>query len=1121
MQTSLSKNMSSVLSSIVCVLWISAFLQVSFVHASRGYYRYPAIYGQTIVFVAEGDLWTVGTEGGIARRLTSHPGAETRPHISPDGSTIAFAAQYEGPTELYTMPIQGGAPQRRTVEAEPSVPVAWTPGGKLVYSTRHYSTLPAIQLVTIDLPSGKRSRVPLSQASDATYDAEGTIYFVRPRFHRQQVKRYQGGTARNIWKFPRDAEEASILTNNIAGECHSPWWYQRRIYFVTDTDGTMNIWSMSTQGEELRQHTKHSGWDVKSPSLHDGRMVYQVGADLWLLDIETGVYRALPITLASDFDQLREKWITKPMDELTSAHLHPKGTAIVLTARGRLFVAPVKDGRLVRASRKKGVRFRDACFMPDGESILTLSDDSDEFEFWKMSARGVGDASQLTKDGTILKWRGYPSPDSKYIAYSDKNHDLWVVEVDSSQQTLITKGREGIRDIVWSPDSRWLVFGQVASNTYEQIKLYHLETKVTTELTSDRVNSTGPTWSPDGNWLYFLSDRGLTSVVGSPWGPRQPEPYFDKPMKIYRLALRRGLRSPFQVNDELGNVDADGEEGDSKSKAQESDVDHDENEQDAQDTNESNDGADDTEDENQDVDPIEIDLDNIQRRVKPLPVPRGNYSKLSSNESRLFWLDRESGADEKTHLVVLPINNEKEKPKQIAADLEHYELSANGEKLLVQKDDKLFVTDAKVTEDDKLPENEVDLSSWRFTIDVREDCRQIFVDAWRMHRDYFYDPGMHGLNWIAVRQKYEPLVDRVTSRSELSDLIGQMVAELSVLHTAVRGGDVRESPDQVQLPTLGARLGRDENAGGYRIDYIYQSDPDYPAELSPLADPDLDVKVGDIVEAINGEAVLSCFDPHLLLREHQDEQVLLKIGRGDKEESREIIVKPTNDEATLRHRDWEYTRRLRVEKQGDGKLAYVHLKAMGSTNLTDWYRNFYPVFDRQGLIIDVRHNRGGNIDSIILEKLLRRAWFYWKARVGQPFWNMQYAFRGHMVVLCDEHTASDGEAFTEGFRRLGLGKIIGTRTWGGEIWLTASNKLSDGGIATAAEFGVYGPEPEWLIEGYGVEPDIVVDNLPHATFKGDDAQLDAAIKHLKLLIEAEPRLVPEPPKYPDKSFDYP
>jgi tricorn protease len=317
---------------------------------------------------------------------------------------------------------------------------------------------------------------------------------------------------------------------------------------------------------------------------------------------------------------------------------------------------------------------------------------------------------------------------------------------------------------------------------------------------------------------------------------------------------------------------------------------------------------------------------------------------------------------------------------------------------------------------------------------------------------------------------------------------------------------------------LGARLERDQSAGGYRIDSIYQSDPDYPEELSPLADPDLEIHEGDIIISINGRSTLLVKHPNALLRNQSGHQVLLEIKSTTTGKSRQVVVIPTGYESGLRYSDWEYSRRLKVEKEANGDIGYVHLRAMGGGNITEWYRNFYPVYKKKGLIIDVRHNRGGNIDSLILEKLIRKAWFYWQSRVGEPTWNMQYAFRGHMVVLCDEYTASDGEAFAEGFRRLGLGKVIGTRTWGGEIWLSSNNRLTDRGLARAPQTGVYGPEREWLIEGHGVDPDIVVDNLPHATFKGSDTQLDAAIAFLKDQISKFPVDIPEAPPYPDKSF---
>jgi tricorn protease len=456
----------------------------------------------------------------------------------------------------------------------------------------------------------------------------------------------------------------------------------------------------------------------------------------------------------------------------------------------------------------------------------------------------------------------------------------------------------------------------------------------------------------------------------------------------------------------------------------------------------------------------------------------------------------------------------------LVEDVRSFEISLDGKKMLLRKGEEFYVLDASTEAPAKLDGKKVDLKEWAFSVIPREEWRQMFTEAWRLERDYFYDRKMHGIDWQGLLKKYMPLVDRVTNRSELSDIVEQLVGELSALHIFVQGGDTRQGSDEIAISSLGATLERDEPAGGYRVAHIYRSDPDYPNRLSPLAKPDVDVKEGDIIETINGVPTLTVLDQAQLLRNKTGKQVLLRVRSPGVENARDTIVAPlsVSQESNLRYEEWEYTRRLQVEELGKGDIGYVHLRAMGGGNYSEWARNFYPVFNRKGLIIDVRHNQGGNIDSWILEKLLRKAWFFWKPRVGNPTWNMQYAFRGHMVVLCNERTASDGEAFSEGFRRLGLGKVIGTRTWGGEIWLSFDTWLVDNGIASAAEMGVYGPEGKWLIEGHGVDPDIVVDNLPHATFKGEDAQLLAAIKHLQELIRLHPVTVPPVPPYPDKSL---
>jgi tricorn protease len=634
--------------------------------------------------------------------------------------------------------------------------------------------------------------------------------------------------------------------------------------------------------------------------------------------------------------------------------------------------------------------------------------------------------------------------------------------------------------------------------------LLEAETGRISELTDARVDSYTPAWSPDGKWLYFLSDRWFRSAVDSPWGPRQPEPFFDKTTKIYAIGLTGKEPFPFAPATELQaekKEKEDTKEAGAKTRATAGKP--------AEEAIKPS-----------PVPKVVISLDGIQDRFFEVPLPAGVYSRLAVGDKAFFVLNQESSVDNRPKLQAVEITNHNVQAKTLLEDVRSFELSADGKKIFVRKDSDLYVIDAGTAPPppQALAEQRVDLSRWTFSIDPREEWRQMFVDAWRMERDYFYDRNLHNVDYEGLLERHRPFVERISDRAELNNLLAHLVGELSALHTFVRGGDLREPVDNVSPGSLGARLVRDEAEGGCRVEHIYKADPEYPENVSPLGKPMSVIREGDIITTINGVPVLSVPDPALLLRNTAGQQVLLEVRPAAGGAIHKEIVVPMTPgaEFDLRYSEWEYTRRLEVEKAGNGDLGYVHLRAMGGDNYTEWAKNFYPVFDRKGLIIDVRHNRGGNIDSWILEKLLRRAWFYWQGRVGQPTWNMQYAFRGHLVVLCDERTASDGEAFAEGFRRLGLGKIIGTRTWGGEIWLSSSNVLVDSGIASAAETGVYGPEGEWLIEGHGVDPDIVVDNLPHATFNGKDAQLEAAVKHLQELIAKDPVEVPRHPPYPDK-----
>ena len=1100
----------------------------------RGYYTDPALHGDTLIFTSEGDLWSVSSHGGAAHRLTSGTGIETASKLSPDGQTIAFQAQYEGPPEVYTIPVGGGMPQRRTWDGD-AAPAGWNPDGRLIVNTTRYATLPDDQLVLLG-EHGEHELIPLATASEAAYSTSGKeLFFTRSMKQWSETKRYKGGWAENIWRFDGHSE-AIPLTADYAGTSHAPMFSNGYVYFLSDRDGIMNVFSMDEQGHDVKQLSHQRTFDVQSASVFDGHIVYSSGAELWTLDPASGHEEVLPITLVSDFDQLREHWVTRPMQYISSAHLAPDGSAAVFTARGEVFALAPKNGRIVKIAADSATRFRDARFLPDGKSILTISTQSGETEFWKYPANGqmMPDTrpEEWTKDGKVLRWDGITSPDGHFLANYDKDQQLWIFDTKTKQNKLIRQSVTGdFSDLSWSPDSRWLTFVEGATDQFSQIKVLEVMTGKVETLTSDRFNSMSPTWSSDGKWLYFLSDRNLKTTVRSPWGPRQPAPHFDRTVRIYQLALTPGMRSPFLPPDELhleNDVEKEKAEKEKQEKKDE-DAKKDEGKPVDKAGKDSRTIADDKIDKDKDkkddkVPEVKIDFAGVQSRIAEVPAAPGNYYALQAAEKRLCWLSATDDADAKSALQCLDIDNKGDEPDTLMGEVRDFEISLDRKKLLLHKGEDFWIFDSDVKgaglgDAKVLGKAHIDFSHWAFSTTPQAEFHGLFLDAWRLERDYFYDRHMQGVDWPGMRDRYLPLVDRVSTREELNNVIAQMVSELSALHTFVQGGDARKPSNNVDLAALGARLRRDVKAGGYVVEHVYEYDPDLPGQAPPLARPESLLHEGEVITSIDGTELLSVQDERELLRGKSGIPVLLHV-RPINGEARNVLVKPISarEDADLRYNEWEYTRRRKVESASDSSIGYVHLRAMGPDDIEQWARDYYPVFKRQGLVIDVRHNQGGNIDSWLLSTLLRKAWFYWQPRVGESDWNMQGAFRGHIVVLTDAETASDGEAFSEGFKRFQMGKVIGTRTWGGEIWLSGANVQADGGVATAAEIGVYGPEGKWLIEGHGVDPDITVDNLPHSTFSGSDLQLQSAIDLLMQQIKADPRPVPPPPPYPDKSF---
>jgi tricorn protease len=511
---------------------------------------------------------------------------------------------------------------------------------------------------------------------------------------------------------------------------------------------------------------------------------------------------------------------------------------------------------------------------------------------------------------------------------------------------------------------------------------------------------------------------------------------------------------------------------------------------------------------------VDIDKENIQSRARAVPVDAGNYWNLEATDKAIYVMSSDISLNAKTNLKVIAITNEKVSIKNIASEINGFQLSQNGQKMLISKEGSYYMVDAG-TGSISFDESKIDFSGCKFSISPKEDWKQMYREAWMMKRDNFYDKNMHGVDWEAMYNKYLPLLDRLTTRNELNDVTQQLLGELSALHISVWGGDTRSDNKQIDVASLGAITSRDEANGGFRIDYIYKCDPDFPDGRSSLDDHYLDIRVGDVITKVNNRDALTALDMGELLRNQANKQIRLSLKRGAS--IRDVIIKPIENDYWLRYNDWQYGNRLIVEKESENQIGYLHMIAMGDWDIERFYKQFFPIYNRKGLIIDLRNNGGGYVEAMVIEKLLRKAWMYWKDRNGEPYPNMHYSFTGHLIVLVNGQTGSNGETFPEGIRRLGLGTTMGTRTWGGQIWI-GQNNFTDNGSTQLPIIGSYGLDRKWLIEGHGHVPDIELDNLPFETFNGKDAQLDAAIKFLQKKIAEEPRNTPPPPMYPNKSF---
>lgn len=1069
------------------VLILGLLASAGDVSAKQGLYRFPTIAGDSVVFTAEGDLWSAPLTGGGAARLTSHPGQEIAAAASPNGRQIAFNASYDGPEEIYVMPIGGGSPKRLTFEGDGLV-LGWTPSGEVLYRTQN-PTGPALQrmIVAVDPVSLARRTLPLVDVSEAAMSADGgTLFFSRlglQAIRGDNARGYRGGLQAQLWRFDLkgDNEATPIPGGHDANE-RSPMVWGDRLYFLSDASGRDNVWSMKPDGGDRRAETRESDFDVRNPRLHEGKLIYQLGADLKLRDLVAGGERLLSIDLLSDFDQLRSRQVNRAVEGFfESARFAPPGDRIAVTSRGQVIIAGLAPLRQIRVNLPEETRARFATPAHDGKAIFAVLDGPDlEPEIWRLAADGSPERRQLTTDAAPSRTGLSPDPTGKFIAHATADGRAFLLDLATLENRVIDQGEhpwhQGAPSLIWTPDGKTLAITRPDANaTRNQIFLYDLASRTLRRLTSHRYNSVAPTFAPDGRWLYFLSDRTFNSAVSSPWGDRNFGPYFDKRTKLYALALQPGNRFPFKPKDELSGAEPaarkPGESGGTPA----------------------------------------IDYEGLADRLFEAPLPAGNYVDLAMEDRRLYLLERADAENFGRHVLkTLSIDNNDPKPEEYLDNVRGFALSADRKSVFVRRwasgagpgDFLILPAGAKAPRE--LDKARVPLAELRFAISPQREWRQMFADAWRMHRDLFHDPSMRGVDWPAMRAKYAPLIDRVSDRAELDAVLAQMVSELGALHSQIRVGQMRAGTDGAQRGFLGGTFAAEPD--GLRILRIYQAERELPDRQGPMSRPGVNLRVGDLITAINGLPTAGLSDPGQILDNQARQQVLLTVSRAGATVGAVVTPVDMTANAALRYGDWEISRRDRVEQAGQGRIGYLHLRAMARDDIGVFAREFYAQSDRDGLIIDVRSNNGGNIDSWIIEKLLRRAWSYWAPRDGKdrPV-NMQNAFLGHIALLIDERTYSDGEVFAAGMQRLNLATLIGRRTAGAGVWLNDANLLVDRGIVRAARWGLHDMlTGSLLIEGVGVTPDIEILNPPHAAFKGEDAQLDKAIELLTAKIASSP-----------------
>ncbi|MDQ1729524.1 MAG: tricorn protease, partial [Pyrinomonadaceae bacterium] len=1024
--------------------------------------RFPDISGDRVVFTYGGDLWTAPAAGGAAIRLTSHPGMEVFGKFSPDGKWIAFTGQYDGDEQVYVVPAAGGVPRQLTFYPAkgPLTPrwgwdnqvYGWSSDGKRIVfkSQRDSWALPIARLYTVSVDGGPAEPLPMPEAGSGDYSPDSTqmVYSPQSRDFRPE-KRYGGGQANALYIFDLKSYAAKRITEGPRAT-RDPIWLGDTIYFNSDRDGHFNLYAYNVAGGKTTQVTSNKVWDVRWPSSdNDGRIVYELNGELQVLDARSGRSNGISISVPNEGLASRPSRVSAA-NQIESVGLSPKGERALFSARGDIFTAPIEKGPTRNLTHSSGAHDKWPAWSPDGGSIAYISDASGEEELYIAPQDGLKPAQQITRGGSAMRYQPEWSPDGKRIAFSDKDGKVFMVTLSDRRMIEIADAPHGqIRDYVWSPRSNFLAFSfDEGPNRFSSVYIFSVADGKLHKVTEEMFNSYSPAWDPQGNYLYFLADREFQPQISNV----EFNYATNRPTYIYALALRKDVKHPFPAeSDEVTISKSDeaakpkgmppGEEPTSPTK----DINKEIKEPAKSPSPEASPAASPaptpaagdvkSDTAQKAMAPMTIDFDGIVQRAARVPVGADNYGGLSAKTGHLiyavgsaFYYGR--SGDRPTVLKIFSFKDRKE--STIAEDIRGYTLSEDGAKLLVSQGPGYNIYDATPAGD----KTKKPVSTGGLFVDrvPAEEWNQIFNEVWRRYRDWFYVSNMHGFDWVAIREQYRPLLQYVAHRSDLNYVISEMVSELTIQHAYIEGGDF-QIPPRPRSGLPGARFELDRASGRYRIAKIFAGENEEDIYRSPLTEIGVNVKVGDYVLAIDGDELQATDDVYRLLRNKADNPVSLTINsRPSFDGARLVAYRPVTDESNLVYLDWITNNRRRVDQATGGRVGYIHIPDMGANGIREFIKWYYPQLGKEGLIVDVRANGGGNVSRMLIERLRRKVLGLNYGRTDNDANTYPDAvFPGPMVALLDGNSASDGDIFPYMFRKSGLGPLIGKRSWGGVV----------------------------------------------------------------------------------------